>query len=460
MGLSAGAMLVMAQHHEMADGSGFPQKLNVDRMTAAARIVALVNRYDNLCNPAVPAHALTPHEALSLLFAQGKHQVRRVDARRLHPHDGRVPAGLGGAAHRRPLRAGDHVNSTRPLKPRVLVHDPAVPRDEALHLDLEQHADLGIRRSLRPQQLPPTRCSTCRRASAWRTSSSRRRVHTGLRPGDRGVSHRAARPAGRAGGPCRPGWPCCDSLLRRRLAGRCRHAGAWPACNAAARSLLGLTDVALRGRNAGALIGTPEDLAFWDEVARGPCGRASSPKRWCVATDGRLLQVMRRIAPLQVRGAQPTHYLVVAARPQRAGAPEHERETLLAELQATLESTADGILVTDLAGRIRAFNRRFAQLWDMPRDLLTARRTTRCSTGCGAASATRAAYQRRLAALQESTLCSATDTLQLLSGQVLETRDAAAVCRGRPIGRVCSFRDLTERVDADQRIEALSPPTR
>ncbi|HEU5294068.1 MAG TPA: HD domain-containing phosphohydrolase [Burkholderiaceae bacterium] len=44
MGLSPGALLVIGQHHEMADGSGFPNKLGVDRMTAAARIVALVNR--------------------------------------------------------------------------------------------------------------------------------------------------------------------------------------------------------------------------------------------------------------------------------------------------------------------------------------------------------------------------------------------------------------------------------
>ena len=72
MGLSAGATLVIAQHHEHADGSGFPLRLNTDRMTAAARIVALVNRYDNLCNPNVAARALTPHESLSLLFAQGK----------------------------------------------------------------------------------------------------------------------------------------------------------------------------------------------------------------------------------------------------------------------------------------------------------------------------------------------------------------------------------------------------
>jgi len=46
------------------------------------------------------------------------------------------------------------VNSTRPLKPNVLVYDPRWPRDEALHLNLMTAPDLGIRRSLKPAQLP------------------------------------------------------------------------------------------------------------------------------------------------------------------------------------------------------------------------------------------------------------------------------------------------------------------
>jgi hypothetical protein len=46
------------------------------------------------------------------------------------------------------------VNSSRPLKPRVMVHDPKVPREEALVLNLEEQPDLGIRRSIKAQQLP------------------------------------------------------------------------------------------------------------------------------------------------------------------------------------------------------------------------------------------------------------------------------------------------------------------
>jgi hypothetical protein len=137
----------------MADGSGFPQKLNVDRMTAAARIVALVNRYDNLCDPAVPAHALTPHEALSLIFAQTR---TKFDASMLNAFIrmmGVYPPGSVVQLTDDRLALVTHVNSTRPLKPRVLLFDAAVPADQALHLDLQHHADLGIRRSLRPQQL-------------------------------------------------------------------------------------------------------------------------------------------------------------------------------------------------------------------------------------------------------------------------------------------------------------------
>jgi putative nucleotidyltransferase with HDIG domain len=155
MGLAPGALAVVAQHHEHADGSGFPLQLAEDRMTMAARIVALVNRYDNLCNPVQPARALTPHEALSSLFAGSR---QRFDARVLNAFIrmmGVYPAGslVQLTDDRYALVVG--VNSSRPLKPRVLVHDPRTPRDEALTVDLERADGLGIRRSLGAAKLPP-----------------------------------------------------------------------------------------------------------------------------------------------------------------------------------------------------------------------------------------------------------------------------------------------------------------
>jgi putative nucleotidyltransferase with HDIG domain len=155
MGLGPAALLVIAQHHEHADGSGFPQRLPGDKLAQAARVVALVNRYDNLCNPLHPGRALTPHEALSMLFAQSR---QRFDATVLNTFIrmmGVYPPGSVVQLTDDRWAMVMTVNSARPLKPRVLVHDPKVPRDEALYVDLERDSALGIRRSVRPAQLPP-----------------------------------------------------------------------------------------------------------------------------------------------------------------------------------------------------------------------------------------------------------------------------------------------------------------
>jgi putative nucleotidyltransferase with HDIG domain len=156
MGLTAGATAVIAQHHEHADASGFPAKLNSDRMTMAARIVALVNRYDNLCNPHLLARALTPHESLSLLFAQGRAKFDTSILGAFIKMMGVYPPGSAVQLTDDRYALVVAVNSARPLKPNVLVHDPATPRAEALVLDLENAGGIGIRRSVRAQQLPPT----------------------------------------------------------------------------------------------------------------------------------------------------------------------------------------------------------------------------------------------------------------------------------------------------------------
>jgi len=154
MGLTPGALLVIGQHHEHCDGSGFPLGLDANRMSTAARMVALVNRYDNLCHPVQLARAMTPHEALSLLFAQGKRQFDATLLSSFVRMMGVYPPGSVVQLTDDRFALVDSVNSSRPLKPRVLVHDPRLPRHEVLLVDLEQEPALGIRRSLPSAQLP------------------------------------------------------------------------------------------------------------------------------------------------------------------------------------------------------------------------------------------------------------------------------------------------------------------
>jgi putative nucleotidyltransferase with HDIG domain len=154
MKLSPQATLVIAQHHEQADGKGFPQRLPAERISAAARIVALVNRYDTLCNPLNPAKGLTPHEALSLIFAQMKSRFDALTLSAFIKMMGVYPPGSVVELTDGRFALVVSVNSARPLKPRVVVHDARVAAEDALIVDLETQPDLGVRRSLKPLQLP------------------------------------------------------------------------------------------------------------------------------------------------------------------------------------------------------------------------------------------------------------------------------------------------------------------
>ncbi|MBU0752226.1 MAG: DUF3391 domain-containing protein [Gammaproteobacteria bacterium] len=154
MVLSADAQLIVGQHHELADGSGYPHKLRGEQISVPARIVGLVNHYDNLCNPGNPALAMTPHEALALIYAQHK---TNFDARALALFIrmmGVYPPGSVVELTDTRFAMVVSVNSSRPLRPQVIVHEPHIPAAEALILDLETAPALGIRRSLKPLQLP------------------------------------------------------------------------------------------------------------------------------------------------------------------------------------------------------------------------------------------------------------------------------------------------------------------
>jgi HD-GYP domain-containing protein (c-di-GMP phosphodiesterase class II) len=154
MGLSEGALLPIAQHHELVDGTGFPARLKGESLNRSSKILALVNRYENLCNPGRATPALTPHEALQHIFAQLK---SRFDGATLSAFIRMMGVYPPGSVVQ--LVDGRHaivvsVNSSRPLKPRVIVHEPDIPKEEALILDLERTPTVGIRRSLKPASLP------------------------------------------------------------------------------------------------------------------------------------------------------------------------------------------------------------------------------------------------------------------------------------------------------------------
>ena len=225
------------------------------------------------------------------------------------------------------------------------------------------------------------------------------------------------------------------------------------AINRAALRLLGLKPERALGQAPAALCGSLEDEAFWQGAARDPFARIRSDTV-LTHSDGQPRWVSRAISPLHTpEGGH--HWLVLLHDQTRRRRAEAERETLLAELRATLESTADGILVVDLSGRVRSFNRRFAKLWGLPGGLLHEPGDAGLWLSLQRVMRDGEQYRLRIEALLDAPLMRSSDMLRLADGRVLEQVSLPQMSRGEPIGRVFSFRDLSEKLAAHQRIEEL-----
>ena len=127
---------------------------------------------------------------------------------------------------------------------------------------------------------------------------------------------------------------------------------------------------------------------------------------------------------------------------------EEARERSRSVLQATLESSADGILAIDSHDRVVACNRRFGQMWHIPEALLAAADNARLL----------AFVQDQLAdphAFLEATRRpppsnAGVQLLRFKDGRVFERHVASQYLGGAIVGRVCTFRDITERLRLEE----------
>ncbi|MGH7482254.1 MAG: sensor domain-containing protein [Longimicrobiales bacterium] len=127
-----------------------------------------------------------------------------------------------------------------------------------------------------------------------------------------------------------------------------------------------------------------------------------------------------------------------------------EAQHSLSLLQATLESTTDGILVAGLDGRVVSCNRRFLDMWGLPAERARGPASVHAVLASAAALVDQPtaflASGERLNAEPES---ESYDVVRLNDGRVLERYSRPQRLDGSVIGRVWSFRDVTDRRNAE-----------
>ena len=123
---------------------------------------------------------------------------------------------------------------------------------------------------------------------------------------------------------------------------------------------------------------------------------------------------------------------------------EQELRATNSVLTATLEATADGILVVDRDGKVTNFNRRFAEMWRLPsRALDTLDDDVLLATAMDQL-ADPGEFRARTDEVYSDPDGESHDVLELSDGRMFERDSRPQRIDGRVAGRVWSFRDVTE----------------
>lgn len=172
-----------------------------------------------------------------------------------------------------------------------------------------------------------------------------------------------------------------------------------------------------------------------------------------LAADGRTVW-LRDLVTVQSEEGRPRRLrgIMVDVTAQRGTQESLERTVSL--LEATLNSTADGLLVVDLDGKVSTFNGRFLQIWGVTESALHMWDSLLLEQVLGLLKEPEAflAQVRELYANPEA---ESFDVIELRDGRVLERYSIPQRQRGVITGRVWSFRDVSLRVRAEREQERL-----
>ena len=140
---------------------------------------------------------------------------------------------------------------------------------------------------------------------------------------------------------------------------------------------------------------------------------------------------------------------------QRKQAEEDLKKTL-SLLQATLESTADGILVVDNAGHWTGYNTQFLNIWNLPEDVFSQKDDQRALYHVMNQLKTPQAFLDKVNDLYSQPEAFSHDTLEFKDGRIYERYSRPQLIEGRAVGRVWSMHDNTERLQRERELETVA----
>jgi PAS domain S-box-containing protein len=114
-------------------------------------------------------------------------------------------------------------------------------------------------------------------------------------------------------------------------------------------------------------------------------------------------------------------------------------------MHATLESTTDAILVTDEANYVTEFNEKYVKFWGIPPHIMISAHANELWNYTSPQLKDPVGYLARIQEIVSASPPETFDVLQLKDGRAFERNSAIQLIKQRNVGRVWSFRDITQR---------------
>jgi PAS domain S-box-containing protein len=128
---------------------------------------------------------------------------------------------------------------------------------------------------------------------------------------------------------------------------------------------------------------------------------------------------------------------------------EAELEKSFSLIKATLESTEDGILVVNLSGKIVQFNHKFAEMWRIPQEILAEGNDNEALSYVKNQLINPESFIENVKQLYSQPEATSSDLLEFSDGRFFERYSQPQKINGRSVGRVWSFRDITQKKKAE-----------
>ena len=176
-------------------------------------------------------------------------------------------------------------------------------------------------------------------------------------------------------------------------------------------------------------------------------------ERILLRADGRRAPILKTVTSAVWQGR--TYFIESFIDMSERKRTEEDLKESLSLLEATLESTADGILVVDRGGKIKSFNTQFKEIWGIPDGILESRDDDQLLSFMLNQVKDRELFLAKVRELYSRPEEESFDVFAFADGRVVERYSKPQVVSDQIIGRVWSFRDVTGTHKAQQKQEKL-----